>query len=100
MKAGSGWSGSLRLRYFGPRDLISTGDVRSGSTTILNAAVRYQIDVRWQATLEVLNLLDSADQDIAYLYESQVGPAATPSTQVHFHPVEPRQVRLSVTGRF
>jgi hypothetical protein len=99
-KDGSGWSGSLRLRYFGPRDLISTGDVRSGSTTILNAAVSRQINERWQATLEVLNLLDSTDQDIAYLYESKVSPAAAPSSQVHFHPVEPRQVRLSVTGRF
>jgi len=100
VKDGSGWSGSLRLRYFGPRDLISTGDVRSGSTTILNAAVGYQFNPRWQATVEVLNLLGSSDQDIAYYYESKVSPGATRATQVHFHPVEPRQVRLSVTGRF
>ena len=100
VKDGSGWSGSLRLRYFGPRDLISTGAVRSGTTTILNASVGYQFNTRWQATVEILNLLNSSDQDIAYLYESKVSPSAAASTQVHFHPVEPRQFRLSVTGRF
>ena len=100
VKDGTGWSGSLRLRYFGPRDLISTGAVRSGSTAIMNAAVGYQFNPRWQATIEILNLLNSNDQDIAYYYESKVSPTAAVSTQVHFHPVEPRQFRLSVTGRF
>ena len=100
VKDGSGWSGSLRLRYFGPRDLISTGEARSGSTTILNTSVGYQFSPRWQATVEILNLLNSSDQDIAYYYESKVTPTAAASTQVHFHPVEPRQFRLSVTGRF
>jgi outer membrane receptor protein involved in Fe transport len=99
VKDGSGWSGSLRLRYFGPRDLISTAEARSGSTTILNAAVGYQFNPRWQATVEILNLLNSSDQDIAYYYESKVTPTAAAVTQVHFHPVEPRQFRLSVTGR-
>lgn len=100
VRDGSGWSGALRLRYFGPRDLISTGAVRSGTTTILNASIGYQFNPRWQATVEILNLLNSSDQDIAYLYESKVSPSAAASTQVHFHPVEPRQFRLSITGRF
>lgn len=100
VKDGSGWSGALRLRYFGPRDLISTGAVRSGTTTILNASIGYQFNTRWQATVEILNLLNSSDQDIAYYYESKVSPTAAASSQVHFHPVEPRQFRLSVTGRF
>ncbi len=96
----SGWSGSLRLRYFGPRDLISTGAVTSNPTTILNAEIGYQINPTWHASVQVLNLLNSQSQDIAYYYTSQVSPTAAPANQVHVHPVEPRQFRLAITGRF
>ena len=64
---------------------------------MLNASVGYQLNANWQATLSVLNLLDRLDQDIAYSYES----SATGGTDgIHFHPVEPIQFRLSLTGRF
>ena len=93
----SGWSGALRLRYFGPRDLDAAGAARSDETIMLNASVGYQLNANWQATLSVLNLLDRLDQDIAYSYES----SATGGTDgIHFHPVEPIQFRLSLTGRF
>jgi TonB dependent receptor-like, beta-barrel/TonB-dependent Receptor Plug Domain len=39
-----GFSASLRLRYFGPRDLTSDGIYRSNSTTLLNAEAGYQIN--------------------------------------------------------
>ena len=39
-----GFSASLRLRYFGPRDLTSDGIYRSNSTLLLNAEVGYQIN--------------------------------------------------------
>jgi outer membrane receptor protein involved in Fe transport len=93
----SGWSGSLRLRYFGPRDLDAAGAARSEQTIMLNTSVSYQINANWEATLSILNLLDRQDQDIAYSYESSATGGAD---GIHFHPVEPRQVRLSVTGRF
>jgi outer membrane cobalamin receptor len=93
----SGWSGSLRLRYFGPRDLDAAGSARSEQTIMLNASVSYQLNANWEATLSVLNLLNRQDQDIAYFYESS---ATTPAAGIHFHPVEPRQFRLALTGRF
>ena len=37
------------------------------------------------------------DQDIAYSYESSATGGAD---GIHFHPVEPRQFRLALTGRF
>ena len=93
----SGWSGSLRLRYFGPRDLDAAGAARSEQTIMLNASVSYQLNANWEATLSILNLLNRQDQDIAYFYESS---ATTPAAGIHFHPVEPRQFRLALTGRF
>jgi len=93
----SGWSGSLRLRYFGPRDLDAAGSARSDETLMLNASVGYQLNANWQATLSILNLLDREDQDIAYYYESSETGGAD---GIHFHPVESRQFRLALTGRF
>jgi hypothetical protein len=93
----SGWSGALRLRYFGPRDLDAAGAARSDETIMLNASVGYQLNANWQATLSVLNLLDRLDQDIAYSYESSETGGAD---GIHFHPTEPIQFRLALTGRF
>ncbi|MEK0437259.1 MAG: hypothetical protein RLZZ233_230 [Verrucomicrobiota bacterium] len=93
----SGWSGSLRLRYFGPRDLDAAGAARSEQTIMLNASVSYQLNANWEATLSILNLLDRLDQDIAYSYESSETGGAD---GIHFHPTEPRQFRLALTGRF
>ena len=53
-----GFSTSLRLRYFGPRDLTSDGIYRSQATALLNAEVGYQISKRWRFAVEFLNLLN------------------------------------------
>lgn len=97
VRDGDAWAGSLRLRYFGPRNLTTDGAVRTDATLMLNGAVSYQFNPRWKATVEVLNLLGREDQDIAYYYESS---ATNGAEGLHFHPVEPRQFRLSLTGRF
>ena len=95
-----GFSGSLRLRYFGPRDLTSDGIYQSSQTILLNAEVGYQINKTWRISAEFLNLLDRHDHDIDYAYTSQVTPTAAPSFQEVLHPVEPFQVRVSLTAQF
>ncbi len=95
-----GFSASLRLRYFGPRDLTSDGIYTSRSTLLFNAEARYRITKRWEVYLGFLNLLDSRDHDIDYAYESRITPAATPEFTDVFHPVEPFQVRAGMTWRF
>ena len=96
----SGLFGSLRLRYFGPRPLIEDNSVRSGETISLNAQVGYHINKTWTVSAEVLNLLDRRDHDIDYAYESRITPASAANTEIHFHPVEPVQVRVALTARF
>lgn len=99
-RADCGFFGSVRLRYFGPRPLIEDDSVRSPQTILLNAQVGYRFNQTWTATAEVLNLLDRKDHDISYFYESQTTPGGTPTEEVHFHPVEPIQVRAALTARF
>ncbi len=96
-----GFTSSLRLRYFGPRDLTSDGLVRSESTILLNAGAAYQLNKTWEISADIFNLLDRRDHDIDYYYESRVSPLEAASTsQIHFHPVEPIQVRFALTAHF
>ena len=95
-----GFSSSLRLRYFGPRDLTADGEYKSTQTVLLNAEAGYQINKTWKISAEVLNLLNRHDQDIAYAYESRVSPNDAPEFQVHEHPTEPIQFRAGLTARF
>jgi hypothetical protein len=92
--------GSLRLRYFGPRPLIEDNTVRSNETILVNLQAGWQISKDLTVALDVFNLLDRTDHDIDYFYESRTTPGAEPVSEIHYHPVEPRQFRLSVTGRF
>ncbi len=94
------FSGSLRLRFFGPRDLTSDGIYRSQATALLNGEIGYRIHENWGISAEFLNLLNRRDQDIDYAYESKVTPTAMPAFTDAFHPVEPFQVRFWLRRTF
>jgi hypothetical protein len=95
-----GLTASLRLRYFGPRDLTSDAIYRSNSTALLNGEVGYRISETWRLSAEVLNLLNRRDHDIDYAYESRITPTAAPAFTDVFHPVEPFEVRIGLRGTF
>jgi outer membrane receptor protein involved in Fe transport len=95
-----GFSSSLRLRYFGPRDLTSDGIYRSKATALLNAGVGYQINKTWRVSAEFLNLLNRRDSDIDYAYTSRITPTAAPEFTDVFHPTEPFQVRFGLRYQF
>ena len=88
--------GALRLRHFGAYPLIESNSVRARSTTLVNAEGGFRVwGVRVQ--LSVLNLLGSRASDIQYYYASRLAGEPVGGVQdVHFHPVEPRQVRLAL----
>jgi outer membrane receptor protein involved in Fe transport len=94
------WYGMLQYRYFGPRPLIEDNSVRSKSTQITNLRVGYKIDPKWRVHMDVFNLFDRKDSDIDYFYASQLQGEAGPVDDIHFHPVEPRTLRLTLTGYF
>ena len=97
--AAQGFFGSLRGRYFAPRPLSQTLDVKARESFQVNARVGYRRN-NWEVALDCLNLINRSDNDIAYLYASQLPGEAAPVNDVHLHPIEPRMFRVSVTWRF
>lgn len=95
------WSAGLRLRYFGPRALTQDGLVHSKSTALVYADLGYSFADGWSVGLDVFNLFDARNSDIDYFYTSRLkGEPASGVADIHSHPAEPRELRLSVTRRF
>ena len=101
----NGLFGSLRLRHFGKRPLTESGSIKSDPTTVVNMQAGWTWrgfpwgELTW--TLDVLNLLDSHDDDITYYYTSRLpGEPLEGVEDKHYHPVEPLTVRGYVTWTF
>lgn len=95
-----GFFGSLRARYFGPQPLIEDDSVRAPSSLTWNLRAGWR-NREWEFAVDVLNLLDRANNDIAYFYPSRLPGEPTEGVDdIHFHPAEPRTVRVSISRRF
>lgn len=94
------WFGSLHLRHFGPRALVEDNSVRSSSSTLLNGQVGYKLRKNVRVALQIFNLLNRKADAITYYYESQLANEAAPVSDKHFHPVESRSLRLTLTSNF
>ena len=95
----AGWFAGARVRAFTGRPLEESGGIEGRESLMVNATLGYRRQ-RWEAAIDCLNLLNRADHDIEYAYDSQLPGEAAPVTDVHYHPVEPRMFRLRVTYRF
>jgi hypothetical protein len=97
----AGRTGALRLRHFGAYPLIEDNSVRADAATLFNAEAGYAFVSGLRVEPTVLNLLDSDASDIQYYYAPRLaGEPAGGVEDVHFHPVEPRQLRLSLHWAF
>jgi outer membrane receptor protein involved in Fe transport len=95
------WFGALQWRYFGPRPLIEDNSVRSKATALANASIGYRIGSNARIELEVFNLTDRKVSAIDYFYGSRLpGEPAEGVDDIHFHPIESRSLRLSLSLNF
>lgn len=98
-----GWFGGVNWRYFGPRPLIEDNSVRSKATAPLSAQLGYKFSETFIARLDGFNLLNQKASQIDYYYASRLRGEIGVVDQVndvHFHPLEPTSVRLTVTKLF
>ncbi len=95
-----GFYGSARLRHFGPRPLIEDGSIESDSSTVVNATIGFRRE-RYDLRVDLLNVFDSDDDDITYLYASRLpGEPVDGIEDQHFHPIEPRTLRVSLGWKY
>ena len=96
----SGFFTTLRGRYFGPRPLTEDGSIESNSSLVFNYRAGFDVSENLRISIDVLNLFDSNDDDITYYYGSKLEGEAAGIEDIHFHPIEPRTVRTSITYRW
>lgn len=97
---GGPYSASLKLRYFGPRPLVEDNSVRSNSSLTLNGRFGWKIRNDLALELEAFNLTNRRDSAIDYYYESQLKGEAAAVAGIHFHPIESRSLRATLTKTF
>ncbi|HEX4406287.1 MAG TPA: TonB-dependent receptor, partial [Polyangia bacterium] len=95
----TGIFGGVRLRYFSSQPIIEDDSQRQPASTIVNAMLGYRVG-RYEVSAEALNLLDSKADDIAYYYASRLAGETAAVNDFHVHPVEPFQLRGSLTAHF
>ena len=87
---------TLTGRRLGPAPLIEDNSARSKPSTLFNALLDYDF-ATFKIKFEVLNLLNSHDDEIQYFYTSRLpGESAEGVSGFHFHQFEPRTVRISL----
>jgi outer membrane receptor protein involved in Fe transport len=95
------WFGQFQVRYFGPRPLVEDNSQKSKATTLAYMRVGYKITKDVKVALDVFNLFDRKASDIDYYYASRLpGEAAEGVNDIHFHPVEPRSFRVTLSANF
>ena len=93
--------GSLRVRHFGPRDLIEDGAVRSRATTLVNGQLVIRAARHAKVVFDAFNLFDATASDIDYFYTSRLpGEPASGVADVHSHPALPRSLRVGLQFGF
>jgi outer membrane receptor protein involved in Fe transport len=94
-----GFTGSLRMRYFSDAALTEDASVKKDDSSILNLGLAYDFG-DWNLGLDVLNLTDAEDDDIAYFFESRLPGETAGVEDIHFHPSNPRTYRVTLRYEF
>ncbi len=94
------WSVTGHMRYFGPRPLVQDNSQRSQSSALVSLRASYKLDQRLRLNFDVFNLFNRQASDIDYFYTSRLTPTSAAQDDIHFHPVEPRSVRIALIGNF
>jgi outer membrane receptor protein involved in Fe transport len=95
----NGITASLRVRHFSDAALTEDESVTKDGSTLIHAGASYSFD-NWELGIDILNLMDREDDDIAYFFESRLLGEVDPLEDIHFHPSNPRSVRVLLKYSF
>jgi hypothetical protein len=95
-----GCFGGAKVRYFGPRPLIEDNSVRSKASYPVSARLGYKFEDGLIVRVDGFNLLNQEASQIDYFYGSRLASEPGEVEDIHFHPLEPRSFRLSLTKQW
>ncbi len=95
----NGITASLRIRHFSDAALTPDESITKDGSTLIHAGASYSFD-NWELGIDILNLMDREDDDISYFFESRLPGEVDPSEDIHFHPSNPRSVRVLLKYNF
>jgi TonB dependent receptor-like, beta-barrel/TonB-dependent Receptor Plug Domain len=94
------WSGGLQYRYLGAYPLSSDGAVRGSGYGEWNGDIRYAFESGWNLALGVYNIMNAKANAAEFWYIDRLpGEPAAGVADIHFHPLEPVSVRLTVSKK-
>jgi hypothetical protein len=91
-----GLFGALRLRRFGSYALVEDDSQHADASALLNLSLGYRLG-NARLTVSALNVLDEEHSDVQYFYESRLTGEPGGVEDVHFHPAEPRALRVALS---
>ena len=95
-----GWFGGAKIRYFGPRPLIEDNSIRSKASYPVSGRLGYKFEDGLIVRVDGFNLLNQEASQIDYFYGSRLASEPGEVEDIHFHPLEPRSFRLSLTKQW
>jgi hypothetical protein len=95
-----GWFGGSKIRYFGPRPLIEDNSVRSKASFPVSARLGYKFEDGLIVRVDGFNLFNQVASQIDYFHGSRLASEPGEVEDIHFHPLEPRSFRLSLTKQW
>ena len=95
----NGWTSSVRVRNFSDAALTEDESLKKDGSTLVHFGVSYAQE-SWELGLDIINLLDQEDDDIAYWFESRMIGETASFEDIHFHPSNPRAVRALLKYKF
>jgi hypothetical protein len=89
---------AFRARYVAPYPIAQRDSIRAPSTMVFNADAGYALAAGVRVQFTLLNMFNSLGDDIDYYYASRLpGEPASGVLDQHLHPIEPRQLRVSLS---
>ena len=70
--------------HFGDAPLLKDDSIRKEDPKLLNFGISKEFG-NYTTGLDVLNLLGTNDDDVAFLFESQLSGELNPVSDIHFH---------------
>jgi outer membrane receptor protein involved in Fe transport len=98
----SGVAGLAAPKYAtsAPRPLIEDNSVRSKASYPVSARLGYKFEDGLIVRVDGFNLLNREASQFDYFYGSRLASEPGEVEDIHFHPLEPRSFRLSLTKQW